>query len=541
MKRFVIYFVALVLALDAVLMGCFLEVYYFLLLAPSVILLKWLTVTSTNKKKTKVIGLDLGQGVEIENPDNSPKVDVVLEEKAIDLGFLFVGSPGSGKSVAAIVLVLYYTLHRLIGWCYWDGKGDKDIYQKMVSSGSTPDKFFSSDLKYSDTTNVITGSTESILEALTQTLITSESDYYRNAQREALGAVIPLLKSCGKPIILRDIYVVLKVEKASHYVMQLAKKASAKADVLEVARLFFDRDPEDRAKDINGLMIKMSLFVTGMVADRLNAYEPTLDLVKASKNSEKIFLHLPYSSMAKDIGTMFTEQIGVIAKERQLYDDKRTPWPQVFDDWGKFFYANVGSITARCRSAKMPISYLFQSKGQTDAVDNTGIFTTEIMDNIGGFCAFRINGNDTAKWASEQFGLYETSELGQTDNKYGQGENLSTTEKLRIKPHDLKNLNAGEAYISCLLSGESGQSDNKLYKARFPLPDFSKEKKIDWPVITIEKSNNDCEGLHLWRDFMDKDRLKKLTDEVVKQAQALEEQGAVDEQEFEEENEVSYL
>jgi len=540
MKRFVMFYLATVMFFDAIYMGVFVHIGFSALMLPALITYQWLYKSKTTKSKKKVIGLELGKGVDIGNPDTPITVDVVLEEKALGLGVLFVGSPGSGKSIAAIVLSEYYTKFRKIGWCYWEGKGDKDIYQKAISCGAAPDKFFSSDLEFSDSTNVVSGTTESILEALTQTLITSESDYYRNAQREALAAVIPLLKACNKPINLRDIYVALKVDQAAQYVINLAKKAGAAADVIEVARLFYDREPDDRAKDINGLMIKMSLFVTGFIADRLNAYEPSLDLVEASKKGERVYFHLPYSSMAKDIATMFTEQIGGIAKQRQLYDDVRTPWPQMFDDWGKFFYTNVGSITARCRSAGMPISYFFQSKGQIDAVEN-GIFTTEIMDNIGGFCSFRINGNDTAKWAAEQFGTYETSELNVSEHKESSGQVLTVNRIPRIEPDVLKDLNAGEAFISCLQSGEGGESNNKRYKARFPLPVFQNEKSIEWPIIET-KTNNNCEGLHLWRDFMDKDRLKELKKEVVQQALDQEEADEIEEIDDNElEHEVDYL
>lgn len=517
MTRLIIIYTAFILLLDAVLLA-WVDALFLVVLLPAFVI--FYIGIKLGKKENSIIvtrGLALGMGVDIDNPEAPIKTNVILEEKALDLGFLAIGGPGSGKSIGTIIAIIYFTMVRKIGWLYWEGKGDKDIFQTLCASGGTPDKFFSSELPESDTTNVVSGSIDAVIEALTQTLITSENEYYRNAQREALSAVVPLLKKIGQPIILRDIYVALKVEDAAQYVMNLARERGVSHDVIEVARQFFSKPPEEIATNVNGLLTKMSMFCTGDIADRLNDYNPTLDFVEASKNGLKVYLHLPYSSIAKDIAIMFTEQIGVIAKQRQLFDDVRTPWPQLFDDWGAFFYPNIGAITARCRSAKMPVSFMFQSKGQTDRVEMGGYFTTEVTDNIGGFISFRINGSDTAKWVAEQFGTFESAELSASDNSNGQGQNVSTQEKPRVKPNDLKNMNAGEAVISCLVSGDKGRSQNKLYRARFPFPEvLCDPKTVTWP--NIEKNEAGNNGLNLWEKFMNKNKLEQLKQEVAENA-----------------------
>jgi len=490
--------------------------------------------TNGAEKQVQIVGWELGEGIDLEDPDAPKKVSVVLEDKALNLGFLAIGGPGSGKTVAAIGMLQYFTEKRSGGWVYWEGKGDKDIYQQTVSCGAAPDKFFSSELDHSDTVNVIAGPADSIIERLTQTLIVSESDFYRNAQRDALRAVVPLLKSLDLAVNIRDLYVLLTKEEAAMYVMNLARKKNVDADIIETAQMFLGKDESEKAAEIKGLLNCMSLFVTGKLADRLNSYEPTLDLDHAAKEGQKVYMHLPYTSLAKDIAIMFTEQIGVIAKNRQLYESHREVWPQNYDDWGAFFYGNFGPITARCRSAKMPVSFLFQSRGQTDRVENGNIFTTEITDNIGGMFILRTNGQATAEWASMQFGKYESRELNSSEFH----SSISTVEKLRVRGDELKNLDAGEAYLSCLISGKNGQSSNKRYLARFPLPDFSQAADIDWPVIKTGRPNNECEGLHLWRDFMDKDRLKALKEKIIKSVQT---QNKIKHESIETTQEIDYI
>ena len=470
--------------------------------------------TAQKEETLHASGWDIGPGLDIENPDQPKKVHVVLEDKALNLGLLAIGGPGSGKTIMALGSLHYYTTQRGGGWCYWEGKGDLDIYQKCVACGAAPDKFFSCELPHSDTVNVFAGPVENVIERLSRTLISDESEYYGNAQRSALRKVVPLLKSLDVPTTLQDLYVVLRIPAASLYVMNKAKEQGVDNHVIESARLFFEIDEKERMNQINGLLNRMDVFVTGQIADRINAYQPTLDLQEAATQGWKVYLHMPYTRLAKDVATMLTESVGVIATRRQLYETARQPWPQVFDDWGAFFYDNFGPITARCRSAGMPISFLFQSRGQTDRVEAGRIFTTEVTDNIGGMVILRINGQDTAEWAANQFGRYETAELSRTENTSYEGNNLTMKEAPRVKSDTLRDLDAGEAYINCLVTGAAGRIDNKRYLTRFPMLDFKDSDSVKWPVIATIK-NNDCEGLHLWRDFMDKDRLKELKKQIV--------------------------
>ena len=519
MKVFVLCFVAAVLFLDAIVIGIYIHWIAWLLIIPAMLFL-WGGLKSIQRgPKLYKNGLALLDGYDLETPDDPNKTNVVLEDRSINLGLLFLGGPGSGKSIAGINLLVYYTNERKHGWVYWDGKGDRDIYQSACAAGATPDRFFSSELPGTDTINAFAGPVDNVIDGLSAVLIITESEYYRNIQRAALRAAIPLLKALNTPVILRDLYVMMTNEEALTYVLNKAREQSLAPDIIEVAEQFFSRDRDKLDNDINGLVTRLSLFVTGHLAERLNAYQPTLDLVQAAAEGQRVFLHLPYTQIAKDIAILLTEQIGTIAKNRQLFESNRTPWPQMFDDWGAFFYPNFGPITARCRSAKMPISFLFQSKGQTDRVESGNHFTTEMTDNIGGMILLRINGQDTAEWAARQFGMYETHELNQTENNTNRGSNLSTHERPRLRGDQLKNLNAGQAYISCLVAGEGGVMMNKRYKARFPLPAVVNPGVIDWPAFSHQAADDETEGLHLWRDFMNADRLsllkKKIVDDVM--------------------------
>lgn len=538
MPSFIAFLWAVTMFINAVLAASFIHWQMIVLfIVPVGFIILSRKLSNAEIKDNEISGFEMGKGFDLADPDHPKTVkNVVLEDKALNLGFLAVGGPGSGKTVAGIGMLEYFTKNRKEGWVYWEGKGDKDIYQQAMSCGAQPDYFFSSELESTDTVNVFAGPADSVIERLTQVLIVTESDYYRNAQRAALRATIPILKALKQETILRDLYVLLKKPQAAQYVLNMAKEQGVAPDIIELANDFFEMDADKRDQDINGLLTRLTLFVSDSTAERLNDYEPSLDLEKACQENAKVYLHLPYTNMAKDIAILLTEQVGVIAKNRQLYESMRTPWPQMFDDWGAFFYPNIGPITARCRSAKMPVSFLFQSKGQTDRAESGGYFTTEVTDNIGGFFALRINGEESASWAAKQFGMFDSKELTQTENSNFAGHGFSYRQTEKIRAADLKNLDAGEAIISCLISGPAGASENKHYRARFPLPDFSQADNYDWPVINREKTNNTENHLNLWADFMDRDRLKALQKESLKQLEESE-----NDQESTLDNEVDFI
>jgi energy-coupling factor transporter transmembrane protein EcfT len=467
-------------------------------------------------------GWNLGEGYDLEDPDNPKKINVVFDSNALKYGCLFVGGPGSGKSVAASSKKIFLVTHKPNhGYAYFDGKGDLDLYQTDVSGGAGPDFFFSSELPSSHHINVMDGPVESVIDYLTRVLVGKGSDYYGSAQQSALRKVVPLIKAFSVPCNLMDLWAVLTVSDAGAYLISKGKEEGIDKDVISTAVQYFSQDEDDRLKTIDGLLNKLYPFVSGTLRDRINAYEPTLDIESSVKNAKRVYWHFPLSETSKAIATMVTERYGVIAKDRQLGpSDDRPQYPLEFDDWGALFYDNFGKITARCRSAEMPISFYFQSKAQTDAVQMGNIFTSEIMDNIGALVVLRINGMDTAKWLAAQLGEYETQELSKSANNIISGESISTVTKFKVTANEIQDVSAGEAHIKMYITGKAGKLKAKVMKVRFPMPLEIKEKPKTWPVIEPSKNNDECEGLHLWKNYMDEDQRRLRKKESIEKALA---------------------
>jgi len=462
-----------------------------------------------------VKGWDIEEAAEITEPEKPVIKPISLDINSLDLGMLVVGGPGAGKSMMAIALQEFFQFFRPEnGMTYFEGKGDFDIYRDRVSAVGEPDYFFSSELESSDTINVMDAPAETIIDMFSRVFVDSTNGYYEASQKKAIRATVPLLKAFGIPVILPDLWMMLTNSQASRDMIRKAKEAGIDPDVVSTAEQYFKEDEEDRLNKIDGLLNKMHPFVSGPISARINSYSPSLDITKAVAEGKNIYFHLPLSDTALSVATMITEKYGVIARNRQLYElNGRVSHPLLFDDWGKFFYSNFGPITARCRSAKMPINFFFQSRGQTDAVELGRVFTTEILDNIGAIWAMRINGWDTAVWLAEQFGTYETSDVSFRAETGDQ--QINVREQNRVRADSLRDLDAGGAYGMIFATAEGGRMTNRRYKLRFPMPGRNHSAPINWPVIEIRSHNDDVHGLHLWRDYRDEDAVRQRSREAV--------------------------
>jgi hypothetical protein len=266
---------------------------------------------------------------------------------------------------------------------------------------------------------------------------------------------------------------------------------------------------KDRLKNISGLLNRIFIFVNGPYADRLNAYQPDIDISKAVAENESIYLHLPLTSFARDVAIAIIETFGVEARKRQL---SSTPilkmYPQLFDDWGAFFHAGFGPYSARCRSAGMPLSFGFQSRAQLDAVGRS--FADELDDTIATKIILRVQGAATAEYAVTLLGEYETLDTGTSDMDSGEtgrrGSSLRYIKKSRIEARQLRELQPGEAYVSTL-ADYNDKMTNPLWKLRLPLPAFPGWQNISMPLA---HEHAEGEGLSFWTRYMNPSRLAEI-------------------------------
>lgn len=463
--------------------------------------------------KSAAIGWDLGPAIELTNPERPTRLkSAFIHPRFLNLGMLIMGGPGSGKTISSLAYIKSIrTWSPSSGWVYYEGKGDTDIFQMCVAMGCPPDHFFSSELPGSDSMNLFEGEARDVIDRLLKVLVgeSASTTFYSDEQRTALTLIIPLLRALPEPTNLRDLYVSLCVQDAGNDLLRRAKEAGANPVALEMAREWLAVPMKDRVKNIKGLLNRLFIFVYGEEADRINAYQPDINIAQLVANNETLYLHLPLSSFARDLAIAIIETFGVVAKSRQLGGTKGlTIFPQLFDDWGAFFHSDFGPYAARCRSAAMPLSFGFQSTAQMDEVAPT--FRNNMDDNIATKISMRIQGQETADFVVTLMGQYDALDVGTSARKGGgvsqDGDSLRFIEKDRVRSRELRELEAGEAFVSTLQSID-GKMSNPLWKLRIPMPDVEGFENVPLPAA---KKHEEGVGLGFWNRYMNPSALAEI-------------------------------
>ncbi len=518
--RVVLLFIFSVLTIDIVILSIYYHYLSALMLLP--MFLAFYALTKLNKKKevSFVDGWQLSQGIEITNPVKPEKINqVVLQKQALELGMTLIGSPKAGKSSACIGFLKYISVENDHGCAYLEGKGDVDLYKQAKNAGVEFDYFFSSLLKDSHSINLLEGSQEACIEKCIKLLIgeTSSTSYYSDAQRSVLLKIIPLLLATGYKINLKDLYAALAIENAGLELMAIAREKGVSTEIIRQASSFYDQDYEKRKQSIEGMLNRLIVFVTGRYAERINAYEPDISLYDVVRKKKRVYFHLPYSELSKDIGIAISETFKDIATSRQMEcNDKHELYPIIYDDWSGMFYDEFGKMSARVRSAGMPISFSFQSTAHLKEVSQQ--FMDSLDDTQAVKILLRLMGEDSADFAVRLFGQYDGLQLNTSVLGDKRGISINNRDNAdRISRRDLKNLNAGEAFISTLEYSKTGEAESRFYKTVFPLPFNDDWVNESLPEITMRSTGS---GLGLYERHVEQKgvAIKDIDEEMFEHA-----------------------
>lgn len=454
----------------------------------------------------------LGTGFDISDPAQAKKQPARFSLKTILQGILCIGQSGSGKTESFALGFIHYVRRLGYAMAYFDGKGDIDIIQKYTSLVGAPDYLFSTELEHSHTLNLLAGKPADVVDRLVPVLIgsTTSTTYYADNQYAALSRVVPVLLSLDEPANLRDLYVVLALEDAGRDMLRRAKSCGADPEQIELAAHWYDSDAGERFRNISGMLTRMFPYVAGPTSDRLNAYNPDIDISRAVNAGENLYFHLPYTHYSVAVSQAIQEMFAVEARRRQLAGGSDAHfYPLLFDDWGKFVYDGFSPFMARCRSAKMPASFSFQSVGQLREVGRN--FLDEIDDLAATKVFLRVQGAATAHYAAGVFGEAEAIDISVSQSRHHQSNNLHTRAAARVSEDDLRHLTDGEAFVSTPIKGDDSHH-HALWRVRFPYLAAGLA-----PLPTIDTVRSDT-GLNFWTRYLNPKGLQALQSQAREQA-----------------------
>jgi hypothetical protein len=463
----------------------------------------------SDSSSLRVEGWALGDAVELTNPNRPNRVsNAIIASPFLNLGFLAIGAPGSGKTVLTLAYLHSFKDHSpKSGWAYFEGKGDTDIYRKCVAVGCKPTHFFSTELPGSESINLMAGHTNDVVDRLSKVLIgtTESTSYYSDTQRAVLSKVLPLLLGLGEPVSMRDLYAVLTVEGVGHELSRRASAAGVDPVIISLAKEWFNQSIEDQIQKISGLLNRLFIFVSGAHTDRLNCYQPDIDIEEVVEKGESIYFHLPLTIYSRDVAIALVEAFGVEARKRQLGGTEHLQtYPLAFDDWGAFFHDGFGPFSARCRSAAMPLSFSFQSRAQLEHVSMT--YADELDDTIATKFIMRVHGRATGEYAVSLLGEYEAADISVTDRDWNDGVTSQVRSTPRIERRQLRELQPGEAYVSTL-QRVNERDTNPLWRVQIPMPPVTGWEQVPMPDAIAHHEGN---GLSLWTRYMQPGQLAKI-------------------------------
>lgn len=431
---------------------------------------------------------------------------------------LGVAATGSGKS-NFLNLILKQQMMRGGGVIHIDGKNNKDAIREFLTLAKQHNRWHDvriiniDDAAHSNTYNpLLRGDAEEITTRIMLLLQGGGKDsYFRSQAGKAVGSIIGLMREMNLPFNFSDLNAVFSSESLLRY---LLKEGPKESESYAKFRIFFDQLHEDDKRtgmrvlntkvfqhtfgDLTG---KIASYDRGEAGRVLNAYNPEVDLLRAIKENQLVYIGLPMLSKAEvatDFAKILLSDLRTAVGQLQNIPPEERPSPTflvLMDEFSSYAMATLAPLFEQARSANISLFPFIQTISSLSDKDRglSQDFAYKILGNTLSKISFGLKDPESAEMMSKMAGqaLKEFVSQSYSENLgFASGDQdasmLLTTNRGRgyskstrveydavARPEDFTNLKTGEA----IYMGPSG-----VMKLKIPFVKLKKDgEALDFP------------------------------------------------------------
>lgn len=372
-----------------------------------------------------------------------------------------IGSTGRGKTQSVIIPWALNDLYRGKSVLLIDGKGSKDvpyvIKNKIIEFGIQA-KYFEFDLDKPNASVQINPLKSGTPQQITDRIFSAfefDDPFYRSVQYDICGYLVRLIKENNLNVTFRLLHDLLCDEKA--LTAELAKLEDGSA-LKKKLTIFLKSAPNERAKNLAGLVSQISPFATGEIAGFVNGGENEVlieDILRSGGKSSILLMSIPtlkYQKIGHQLGKLVLQNLAWVVGEREKEEDLK--FCSVFlDEFSEFAYEGFISILSKARSSKVALHLSHQSMGDLSKVSDE--FALGVNTNTNIKCIMGLNDPETADFYARHLGTFSTQKMTEQVEETGifkRKENtgrgsMREVESYKVHPNVLKELFNGRGVL----------------------------------------------------------------------------------------------
>jgi intracellular multiplication protein IcmO len=423
---------------------------------------------------------------------------LLLPESMLTRHCLAVAATGTGKS-NFLNLILKQQLMRGGGVIHIDGKNSDDAIREFLTLARSHHRWHDVRIinidnnKLSNTYNpLLRGDAEQLVNRI-MLLIDSKGDsFFRSQAASSMRAIVGLITSMGLPFSFEDLRIIMSSEEAIRWLLKSAPKDTREYrdfdmfmqqimdyDARSGTRILSDRKRQHAFGDLLG---KISAYCSGTVRDVLNVYNPEVDVLRAMRENQLVYVGLPMllkGESATDFAKIFLSDLLTAVGQLQNVPPTERPAPTflvLMDEFSSYAISTMAPLFEQARSANVCLFPFIQTISSLSD-PNKGLskdFANKIIGNTWNKLIFGLEDAESQEEMSRLAGeqLRESRSVSVSEGMSGaeggllashrsKSTSTSISEKYdaTIRPEEFKALPPGEAFYL----GKDG-----VYKLRVP-------------------------------------------------------------------------